>query len=43
MTTDGSAKFKIKDIRTHHACGEIVALVTTPPIMSICFYVMDKQ
>lgn len=32
MTTqDGSAKFKIKDMRTHHMCGEIVALVTTPP------------
>lgn len=30
-TTDGSAKFKITDMRTHHALGEIVALVTTPP------------
>ena len=30
-TTDGSARFKIKDMRTHHMCGEIVALVTTPP------------
>lgn len=32
MTTqDGSAKFEVKDMRTHHALGEIVALVTTPP------------
>ena len=32
MTTqDGQVKWKIKDGRTHHMCGEIVALVTTPP------------
>lgn len=32
MTTqDGQVKWKIKDMRTHHMCGEIVALVTTPP------------
>lgn len=45
MTTqDGQVKWKIKDMRTHHMCGEIVALVVTPPrIMSICSYVMDKQ
>ena len=30
-TTDGQVKWKIKDGRTHHMCGEIVALVTTPP------------
>lgn len=30
-TTDGQVKWKIKDMRTHHMCGEIVALVTTPP------------
>ena len=28
---DGQVKWKIKDVRTHHMCGEIVALVTTPP------------
>lgn len=28
---DGQVKWKIKDMRTHHMCGEIVALVTTPP------------
>lgn len=32
MTTqDGQVKWKIKDMRTHHMCGEIVALVATPP------------
>lgn len=32
MTTqDGQVEWKIKDMRTHHMCGEIVALVTTPP------------
>ena len=31
MTTDGQVEWKIKDGRTHHMCGEIVALVTTPP------------
>lgn len=32
MTTkDGSAEWKVRDGRTHHMCGEIVALVTTPP------------
>lgn len=30
-TTDGQVKWKIKDMRTHHMCGEIVALVVTPP------------
>lgn len=30
MTTDGQVEWKIKDGRTHHMCGEIVALVTTP-------------
>lgn len=44
MTTqDGQVKWKIKDMRTHHMCGEIVALVATPQIMSICSCVMDKQ
>ena len=28
---DGTAEFKIKDMKTHHICGEIVALVTPPP------------
>lgn len=32
MTTqDGQVKWKIKDMRTHHMCGEFVALVATPP------------
>ena len=44
MTTkDGQVEWKIKDGRTHHMCGEIVALVTTPPITSICSCVMDKR
>ena len=40
---DGTAEFKIKDMKTHHICGEIVALVTPPQITNICSYVMDKR
>lgn len=29
---DGTCKFKIKDKRQHHCLGEIVALISTPPI-----------